>query len=246
MRGVTIVDSDDRANRLKASALNTPTRQYGWRQLESRHLSGSLSLEAWWSHDSETADISTLKKSGPVPDLKGAYDLMAQRHAILEMQKSKARKVLRARQAAERSRMREALKRRRAEEARALPPSLRRNFYTYFSRSVRAKELEALARVHRVEAKELTRARKPTWLQYVETCALSGNAQAAEILRSRKPVQSGETSFREPRQVVDKVGHAHAAPTIMVPIMTEIPMQTDELSAEALLHAHRNSKGRGR
>lgn len=245
LRGVTIVDAEDRANRLKASGLTTPTHNYGWRQLETRHCDGARSLETWWMQREEVVEIGVSEKPEPQHSLKAAYDLMVQRHALQELQKAKARKALRARQSAERRRAMTALKKRRGQEARQLPSSLRRAFYTYFSRSVRAVELFALAREHKAQAAALSRVRKPTWLQYAEGCADAGQLEAAMMLQVRKPIRSFETAVRQPRQA-EIIGPVHEAAVSLAPIMTVESTKADDVSDELLFQAYKMGKGKGR
>jgi hypothetical protein len=182
LRGLVIFDQTDPGNRMKASQLDTPTRKYGWRKLEERHAAGTLSLGAWWPNRAPSPFTDAEGAPRPADRLKVGYDLVLQQHRMLEEEKRREMKRLRAEEKQKLATARRALMRKRRSRAAELNVTERRAFYASFDRLVRGPALASIADQYKLTMRPYVRSRQPSWTEFLRASADAGDRQAAQLI----------------------------------------------------------------
>lgn len=194
LRGLTIFDLKDHGNRTAASDFDTSQQNFGLGALEKRTLGGTPSLQAWWPQREITLHSECNAPSDSRSELKQDFDQAKAQHKLDEEDRRLQMAELDRRQRRERLAKQHALMKRRKAEASKLPPSERREFYSSYSREVRARELADLAKRHRAERLPLRRKKMPTWHQFITARAVAGCRKASSVLPAMRPIQPDKKS----------------------------------------------------
>lgn len=245
LRGLVIFDRADPGNRMKASQLDTATTKYGWRKLEERHTSGAATLAAWWPERGPAPFAPAAHAKDPVTDLKQEFDLVVERHKLLEREKRERLRSLRQDQKRDERAKRRELMRERAAQAAAIEPGQRRAFYARFDAEMRRAALAALAERHENLVSLLRRTRKPSWLEFLQVLAHAGDVRARRLTEKRAlPHKMPEMArpIQQVRTQLPTVSQTVAMPNAQMQITSMGP----DLTPDLLLKAINDRRARGR